>query len=423
MMSGGPVIAMIAGEASGDLQGARLATRIREMVPSARIWGIGGRRMREAGADLMHDSSSWSAIGFAESLKLVPGLIRIQSRLVRRIEADPPDLLVLIDFGAFNVRLARGVRGLGIKVLYYFPPGSWKRGSTYEKLQGLVDAVVTPFPWSAETLRRKGFRAEFFGHPLLDSAKPSLTEAEFRGGFGFDGSAGIAALLPGSRDHEVAHNLPAMIASAAGLSRPRPDLQYAVPIAPTVDIRALADGLQGMSWLDVRLDGRQEASTGRVRSRIAGSVKSLMRRDGIAEPPGPVTVNLLSGMSREVLAYSRAAVVCSGTATLEAAVLGCPMVVVYRGSRLMQLEYRLMGGGIGFFGMPNIIADEEICPELLQDDASPSRIAALLEPLLDETAERRRMLERLAETVSVLGSPGAVDKTASLALDLIGRGG
>lgn len=423
MMSGSPVIAMIAGEASGDLQGARLAARIRETIPTARVWGIGGRRMREAGAELVHDSSSWSAIGFAESLKLVPGLMRVQSRLLKRIEADPPDLLVLIDFGAFNVRLARKVRPLGIKVLYYFPPGSWKKGGTYEKLQGLVDDVVTPFPWSAEILRRRGFRAEFFGHPVLDTARPSLTEDEFRGRLGFGESTDVVALLPGSRDHEVLHNLPAVIVAAARLSWSRPALCYAVPIAPTVDAQALADNLRSISWLDVRLDGRQEASNGRARSRIAGSVRSLMRRDGTAEPSGPVAINLLSGMSLEALAYSRAAVVCSGTATLEAAVLGCPMVVVYRGSRLMQIEYRLMGGGIGFIGMPNIIADEEICPELLQDEASPSRIAAVLEPLLDDTAERRRMLERLAETVSVLGSAGAVDKTASLALDLIGRGG
>lgn len=374
-----PSIAMVAGEASGDLQGAALASRLREMLPSVRIWGVGGRRMCEAGVQVLHDSSSWSAIGIAESLRLVPRLLLTQSRLVDRLKSDPPDLLVLIDFGAFNVRLARRVRQTGIKVLYYFPPGSWHRSNTYEKLQGLVDAVVTPFPWSAETLRQKGFRAEFFGHPVLDTAKPTLSRDDFCGRFGLDPSRPIAGLLPGSRAQEIRHNLPAMLSAAELLRQSMPDLQFAVPTAPRPDIDALERVRQAVPW-----------------------------------------VRLAPGMAHDVLAHSRAAVVCSGTATMEAAVLGCPMVIVYRGSRLTWLEYKLLGRGIKFIGMPNIIADARICPELLQDEASPSRIAQLMEALIRDTHDRATMLEALAKVRGTLGSPGAAERTAGVVLDLLG---
>ncbi len=374
----GPSIAIVAGEASGDLQGALLAARLRVSAPSVRIWGVGGSKMREAGVELIHDSSSWSAIGIAEALKLAPRLLLIQSRLVRQLKADPPDLLILIDFGAFNVRLARQVRPLGSTLMYYFPPGSWHRGNSYQKLQGLVDAVVTPFPWSAETLRQKGFRAEFFGHPVLDAAKPSLSRDEFCSRFGFDASHPIVGLLPGSRAQELRHNLPAMLEAAAILRLSVPELQFAVPTAPGVDVR-----------------------------RITNEVEAAPR------------TRMAPGMARDVLAHSRASVVCSGTATLEAAVLGCPMVIVYRGSKLTGWEYKLLGRGIRFIGMPNIIADEQICPELIGDDATAERIAQSAEPLLGDNPERSKMIDALAAVRRVLGEPGAVDKTAEFALGLL----
>lgn len=378
MTKSAPSIAVVAGEASGDLQGATLAARLRESVPSIRIWGVGGRMMREAGVRVLHDSSSWGAIGIVESLKLVPRLLRVQSRLVEELNSDPPDLLVLIDFGAFNVRLARRVRPAGMKVLYYFPPGSWRRGNKYESLQGLVDAVVTPFPWSAETLREQGFRAEFPGHPVLDTATPTMSRADFCGRFSLDASRPIIGLLPGSRAQEIRHNLPAMVSAARMLRESMPDLQFAVPVAPAVCMQSVTDRLANTSW-----------------------------------------IRLLPGLSTELLAQSRAAVVCSGTATLEAAVLGCPMVIVYRGSKLTWLEYKLLGQGIGFIGMPNIIADARVCPELLQEEASPERIAQLMQSLIGDTHDRGAMLDALSEVRRSLGSPGAVKRTARMVMNLI----
>ncbi len=369
---------MVAGEASGDLQGAMLAARMRESVPSLRIWGVGGAKMREAGVEVRHDSSSWGAIGIAEAIKMAPRLLRVQRRLVKELESDPPDLLVLIDFGAFNVRLARQVRPFGTRILYYFPPGSWNKANTYGRLRGLVDAVATPFPWSAEALREHGFRAEFFGHPLLDTVKPALNRADFCARFAFDPLRPIVGLLPGSRAQEMRHNLTAMISAAELLRGSMPDLQFAVPVAPSVDARSAADSLAAVPW-----------------------------------------VRPLPGMASDVLAHSRAAVVCSGTATLEAAILRCPMVIIYRASGLTYLQYRILGRGIRFIGMPNIIAGERICPELVQNEASPARIAELIAPLIADGEERTAVLEALSGVLDTLGSPGAVDKTAGMALDLI----
>jgi len=424
MSSMTPSIAMVAGEASGDLQGALLAARLREMIPSVRIWGVGGPKMRDAGVKVVHDSSSWSAIGAAEALKAVPRLLLAFFKLASDLKSDPPDLLVLIDFGVFNLKVGRYLRPNGAKVLYYFPPTSWYRGTSYEKLEGIADAVVTPFPWSARTLEKQGFCAEFFGHPVLDSAKPSLSREDFCRQFGLEPQRQLVGLLPGSRAHEVEHNLPALVLAAGRLRESMPDLQFAVPLAPSISVEAVAQRLRRIPWLevgDLGLGSGSASTEGSSRHlSLVQRIRTLSREDGFPEPAEPVRVRLLSGMAHDVLAHSRAAVVTSGTATLEAAVLGCPMVIIYRGTRLSALEFKLRGRKIKFIGMPNIIADELVCPELIHRAASPSRITELMVELLADSPERRAMLTRLADVRAYLGSPGAVEKTAGVILKLLG---
>ncbi|MHB0912502.1 MAG: lipid-A-disaccharide synthase [Armatimonadota bacterium] len=353
-------ILISAGEASGDLYGAKLALAVRERLPDAQISGIGGARMREAGVDLLFDSSSWGAIGIAEALKIAPSLLGVLARLGRRLAVDPPDLLVPIDFGTFNVRLARRACR-PTKVLYFLPPGSWRRGTNYARLAG-VDRVVTQFPWSAEDLSAQGFAADFFGHPLLDAARPSMAKEEFFSRFELDPTRPLVALLPGSRAHEIVHNLPVMAEASARI----PEAQFAVAAQ--------------------------------------------------AEVPGAKSI---PGMAHDLLAHSQAAVVASGTATLEAAILGCPMVIIYRASALTYLQYKLIGKGIKHVGLPNIVLDRRAVPELLQDEASPERIASELGKLISDSPERERMLADLAEGRSLLGEPGAIDKTADAVVDLL----
>ena len=376
MAKDAPRIMIIAGEASGDLHGAGLAAKLKEMLPEADIQGIGGRRMHDAGVKILYDSSAWSAIGIAEALKVVPRLALAFWNLRANLKSNPPDLLVLIDFGAFNFQIARGLRRSGVKVLYYFPPSSWYRDADYTGLRDTVDRVVTPFPWSAEALRKCGIRADFFGHPLLDVVKPSLPRKEFCAQFGFDAERPIIGLFPGSRTQEIANNLPVLLTSAERLLESIPELQFAVPLA---------------------------------------------HEDEIKIPVSPVHIKLLQGMAYDVLAHSRAAVVTSGTATLEAAILGCPMVIIYRGSRLTTLEFQLRRGQrIKFIGLPNIILDRPAIPELTAENASPRRISELMLKLIPDSPERAEMLSDLAKAKTILGEPGAVEKTARVVLEMLG---
>ena len=381
MTRSSPEIVMIAGEASGDLYGASLAEEIIKRLPVARLWGVGGRRMAEAGVEVHYDSSTWSAIGVAEGIKVVPRLLGVFRRLATELIANPPNLAVLIDFGFFNVRLGKRLKLLGFPILYYIPPGSWRKRGDYRSLEGVAHVFVSPYSWSAERMCEQGLDARFFGHPLLDIVHASHSRADFCAAIGLEPSNRLVALLPGSRMQEVMHNLPVLLESAVSLSAIHRDLRFVIPLAQTVDV---------------------------------GVIRREINRFG-CEP----IVRLAVSMTYDTLAHSSAAVVTSGTATLEAAILGVPMVIIYRGSKITEIEWWLLGRKIKFIGLPNIILDDAVCPELIQKDASPDRIVAEIDSLLSDAVRREQMNSRLAEVRSALGNPGAVGKTAELALELL----
>jgi lipid-A-disaccharide synthase len=304
-----------------------------------------------------------------------------------------PDVLVLIDFGAFNARLAAWARLQGLKVFYYFPPGSWRRGPVRHgprSLSRIADRVATPFPWSATALREAGADAHFVGHPLLDIARPSMSAEEFRHLHQIPAGARIICHLPGSRRHELRYNWPAMREAARRLSVEAPDLAHVLAVAPSVQA------------------GVSEERLGVTHGRRAA--------DG-----GPALITRLRSPATvyDALAASDLAITKSGTVTLEAAILGCPMVILYRGSLIQEVEYQLLHRRrIRFIGMPNIILDRAVFPELIQRQASPEGIAAAALPLLMGSAAREETLKALCEVRAVLGEPGAVEKTAELILDL-----
>lgn len=338
--------------------------------------------MAKAGVQLLYDSSQWGAVGVVEALRVAPALWLAQQKLKHRLAQEPPELLVLVDFGAFNVPLAKWAKERGMKVFYYFPPGSWRRYLPRRNdLPSCTDCIVTPFPWSAELLRQAGANAHFVGHPLLDRVKPSLNEKEFCERLHLNPECLRIGLLPGSRRQEVRSLLPILRRAAEMLAEQEQGVQFVLALAPSV----------------------QDEEVQRV---FAGCT---------------VPWRIARERTYDVMAYSHLLWCCSGTATLEAAILGTPMIILYRGSWLMELEYHIRKRSLNltFIGLPNLIAQRSVCPELLQHSATPQNIVAHSLNLLPGTEGYRLQREALQEVKSVLGAPGATERAAQMLLECL----
>lgn len=365
---------LLTGEPSGDLHGAHLARALQAQDPGIEVVGVGGTRMREAGVRLVADSEHWGAIGIPEALRKVPMLLVQFRRLLRLLTADPPDVLVPIDFGAFSVRLLRRLPPGAMRRVYYIPPGCWSRDRDPGQLPFLVDALATPFPWSAERLRSAGAPAHvaWVGHPILDYCQAAASRAEARARLEVADDRPVVALLPGSRDAELRHLLPVYVQAVRHLAG-RP-----------VCLLAAAPNLR-------------EAAVRRLLSPA-------------------VDVRLLRGLDYALIRAADAALVTSGTATLEMACLDVPMVVAYRGSFASWVQYRIIvrGGGLRHIALPNIIADARVVPELLQEQASPAALAEALTPLVTDTPARQAQLTAFAALRATLGDGYACERVATL---------
>jgi len=380
---------IVAGEPSGDRQGAALATEIRRLEPQAEVAGVGGRAMARAGVSLMFDSTGWAAIGVPEALKRVPSLWLKYRAILARLRDAPPAVLILIDFGAFNLRLARAVQGWGIPILYYFPPRSWSRAPDPRRgcpggLTDLVDAIATPFPWSERALSGGKATVRWVGHPLIDQVRPSLDAAAARERWGIRDGERLVVVAPGSRDQELRIILPELAGAAVALRRDFPGLRFAVTAAPGVSQPAL---------------------------------RRRFQRLGIE----PIVVE---GLDPDLLQLAELALVTSGTATIELTILGLPMVVVYRVSLAARLQYGIMcamGRRVRFAAMPNVMAQRPVVPELLQQRARPGPIAAEARRLLADDEARRQMRAELLAIAAELGPPGGARRAAGMAVALAQR--
>jgi lipid-A-disaccharide synthase len=396
-----PDILIVAGEPSGDRWAAGLIRELLKLSPQAHLRGVGGVLMRKAGAQIICDSSGWAAIGAADAVRVGPTVLLGMRSLRKEISLRPPDVLVLIDFGAFNVRLARwarsrpvgfpgraGAQSKPMKILYYFPPRSWSKSGTRGQLPDLVDAIAAPFAWSARRLSGGRARVEWVGHPLLDEPRPSGEVSEDRRAIarelGLDLDRPIVALAPGSRKQELERHLPLMREVARELKTFLPDVQFLLSRAPSAPSSAPEVWQAGF--------------------------------------PQPTLVT--EGLDPQAIQLADAAAVASGTATLELAIMGVPMVVVYRGSPLATLEFwltKLVRGGIRWVSLPNIIAEREVVPELLGRRASPERVVSALLGLLE--AGRAEIVRRdLKQVAEMLGPAGASERTARMALELCADG-
>jgi lipid-A-disaccharide synthase len=370
-------IVIVAGEASGDAHGGRLAAALRALDPGLDLVGMGGEQMRAAGVRTLVDSAELGVMGFAElagSVRRVTSAYRTLSRLLR--STPKPGLLVLIDFPDFNLRLAAAARRAGVRVLYYVSPQVWAwRSGRIEKIARLVDRMIVLFPFEEDIYRRRGVDARFLGHPLAEEVRATCSSAEMRARLGVPDGRPLVALLPGSREKEIAHILPIMLGAAQRLAS---RASFGLAKAPGLDFEALCGHI-----------------------RAAGVDVAIVEND---------TYNLV--------AAADAAAVASGTATVECAVLGCPMAVVYRMSPLTyQIARRLVR--VPFIAMPNIVLGERVVPELIQHDATPDALAKELAAFLDSSELSRRTAARLAEIRDKLVVPGAAKRAAETALEML----
>ncbi|MBI5504914.1 MAG: lipid-A-disaccharide synthase [Deltaproteobacteria bacterium] len=378
--AGGRHVLMVAGEASGDAQGARLAAALLRADRALRLYGVGGPLMRRAGVETFVDIGELGVMGFAE---LGRGLGRAL-RLLRTVRAQlrgpaRPDLFVPIDFPDFNLPLCRSAKRAGVPVFYYVSPQvwAWRRGRI-RTIERAVDRMVVLFPFEAELYRGRGIDARFVGHPLAEDVRATCSPEQTRARYGLSDDRPVVVLLPGSRRREVETLLPAMLEAAARFGEAA---QVAVAEAASLPQGLVPDLL------------------GRSAPSFAGAAVAVARDD---------TYNLV--------AAADVALVTSGTATVECALLGCPMVVVYRMSPMSYALVRRLVK-VPFIAMPNLLLGRRAVPELVQHEACPARMAEEVSRFLAEPEYRQRTVAALADVAAMLLRPGAATRAAELALE------
>ena len=380
-MSTEPSILLSAGEASGDLHGATLCRALRELHPGVRLIGMGGPRMAAAGMELVADVSGHAVVGTSEALGRVPRLYRAYRLLKARLIEERPRALVVIDFPEFNLRLARIARRAGVPVVYFIPPQlwAWRRGRI-RQMARRVSRVLAVLPFEEKLYRDAGVPVDFVGHPLLDVLPLDLDRAEARRRLDVDPDESVIGLLPGSRREEVERLLPPMLVAAKRLSAAGVARRFALGLAPTVD---------------------------------AAAVRRLVKA---AVDEGGPRVDVFERRTYEVMAAADVVLISSGTATLEAALLGAPMVVCYRVSRVTEAVVRLLVK-VRWCSLPNLIANRGVVPEVLQDELTGQRLAAEALRLIEDPAAAGAQRAAFERVRAQLGAPGVGRRAAQAVIE------
>ena len=373
-----PRFLLSCGEPSGDLYAGALARELTALAPGVTLSGLGGPAFASAGGTLIDDYRGLSATGLSEGLAKIPRALVTLRRLVRAATAERPDVLVAIDFPDFNFPLARRLKRLGVRVVYYISPQIWAwRPGRLKTMREIADRVLVIFPFEERFYRDASIPVEFVGHPLVDLVAGTTPRELFLPRIGLDPNAPTLALLPGSRPNEVSQILQDLLAAAALVRARIPALQVIVARAPRLD----DEWFRGIA------------------------------RDTTA------SVRVVEGETDAVLRASDVALTASGTATVQAALHDTPMVIVYRVSGLTYLGRRLVK--VDTFGMVNLIAGERIVPELIQDDFTPEAAAAEAISMLTDTARASRIREGLARVRERIGGPGASRRAAEAILRVV----
>lgn len=372
-------VMIVAGEASGDMYGAKVVEEAHRLDPSVRFFGIGGAAMRRAGVETLVDSKEMAVMGLFEIISHIGVIYRAFMLLKSRILADKPDLIILIDYPGFNLRLAAVAKRAGVKVLYYITPQVWAwHSSRAKKIARLVDHAAVILPFEAPFFERVGLAVTFVGHPLLEMAMPTMAKGAAQLEFGLDPQRRTVGLFPGSRLREISSLLPTMLESALILKERFPDLQFILPIANSVDSEL---------------------------------VNELISASGLS-------IKVVEEKNYDVMQTCDAIIAASGTVTMEIALFGVPMVIIYKTAPLtFAIGMRLLN--VDHVGICNIVAGERVVPELLQNDAEPVKIAAEISKFFKDPDYNRSVVEKLLKVREKLGEPGAALRVAELAFKMM----
>jgi lipid-A-disaccharide synthase len=371
-------ILMTAGEVSGDRQAAHLANAMLKQNPNMEIYGSGGERMRDVGVDIRIQTSRYGSVGFQESLRFVKPLRRVMTELRHLVRTEPPDLAVLVDNEGFNGLLAKFLYKEGIPFVYYLPPQVWFWGEWRAKaIAERATAIIPAFHAEAEIYRREGGRVEWFGHPLIDVVRPDAKPETVFEELGLDSSRQTIAIMPGSRFQELEQLAGPMLHAARIIKKRHPQLQVVLPLAAP---------------------------------HLFATLKTEIERAGMTKEVTIVEKHVYAVLSRCALLM-----LASGTATLEGALLGIPMVAAYRVSPISYLIGRQLVKS-RYIAMPNILLDERVVPELLQHDVTPDRLAREALMILESQELAQSMRAKLRLIKPMLGAPGVLLRAAHFLL-------
>lgn len=379
-------IFLSAGEASGEHYGAALIPALQALIPGASFFGLGGQRMEALGMRRIVRAEEVAVMGITEVVRHMPRIYGEYRKLRRSIAQERPDLAILIDFPDVNLALARRLHEQGTPVLYFVSPQLWAwKKYRIRKVQRSVDRMLVIFPFEEKFYRDHRVQAEFVGHPLAELPLPSVSREDFAAAHAIDPAKHWIGLLPGSRGKEIRLNLPGMVASAAQLGT---DYEYLLPLAPT-------------------LTAEQRAHA-----------RALLAQLLAAQTPAP-RITLVDD-ARATLHHARASIVASGTATVEAALIGNPFVVVYQVSAASYAIARRVVK-VPHVAMANLIAEKRMVPELIQHEYTPERVVAAMRPLLVDEQARAQMIHELAAMRARLGSKGQspIARVAQIAAEML----
>jgi lipid-A-disaccharide synthase len=372
-------IMIIAGEASGDMHGASLVREMIKINPALNFYGIGGNKLREEGVELLANASDMAVVGLTEVISKLGSILKIMKMMKRSLDERRPDLVILIDYPDFNIPLAKAAKKRGIKVFYYISPQVWAwRKGRIGQIKKTVNKMAVILPFEVDTYGRESFAVNYVGHPLLDMVKMNYSKQESRKKFGLAENKITVGILPGSRLSEVEKLMPELLQASEILAQKMPDIQFILPLADTLEEKIIAE----------------------IISRFT------------------VKIRVISGHTYDVISCADLALVASGTATLETALLGVPMIIVYKISLLSYIIGRLIVD-VKNIGLVNIIAGKTIVPELIQGDANSKRIAEEALAILTNGEKKQEIIKELEAIRAKLGEPGAAIRAAQIACDMV----